>query len=157
MSQGPRVFTRSKATCAAPLSEVLTPCRGLRPHHVQRDRIGSWEGSCLTGTAFAAVGPHREGEEPHSPWSPPLAPPTPRRIVPLCSPVSHAISDLSRLNPTPRQSLFTLRRHCRQGPRNTRYQPDLHRLDRTSLRLAHLLNHLVGAGDQRWGDGETER
>jgi len=49
--QGPRVFIRSKATCAAPLCEVLTPCRGLRPHHVQKDRIGSWEISGLTGTA----------------------------------------------------------------------------------------------------------
>ena len=47
MMQGPRVFIRSKATCAAPLCEVLTPCRGPRPHHVQRDRIGSWEVSCL--------------------------------------------------------------------------------------------------------------
>src|SRR5262249_8078471 len=46
-SQGARVFIRSKATCAAPLCEVLTPCRGLRPHHVQRDRIGSWEVSGL--------------------------------------------------------------------------------------------------------------
>ena len=43
ISQGPKVFIRSKATCAAPLREVLSPCRGLRPHHVQRDRIGSWE------------------------------------------------------------------------------------------------------------------
>ena len=40
------------------------------------------------------------------------------------------------------QSLCTLRDHCRQWPRNTRYQagrysllgPDFHRLDRTSLR-----------------------
>ena len=23
-------------------------CRGRRPHHVQKDRIGSWEVSCLT-------------------------------------------------------------------------------------------------------------
>jgi hypothetical protein len=30
MLQGPRVSIRSKATCAAPLCEVLTPCRGLR-------------------------------------------------------------------------------------------------------------------------------
>ena len=68
-SQGPRVFIRPKATCAAPLREVLTPCRGLRPHHVQKDRIGTWEVSYLTagvvwhsqrGTAV----PHREGEEP---------------------------------------------------------------------------------------------
>ena len=27
--QGPRVSIRSKATCAAPLCEVLSPCRGL--------------------------------------------------------------------------------------------------------------------------------
>ena len=27
--------------------EVLSPCRGQRPHHVQRDRIGTWEVSCL--------------------------------------------------------------------------------------------------------------
>src|SRR5256884_7842152 len=39
ISQGPRVFIRSKATCAAPLREVLTPCRGLRPHHVHKDRV----------------------------------------------------------------------------------------------------------------------
>src|SRR3954453_19426101 len=55
-AQGPRVFIRSKATCAAPLCEVLTPCRGQRPHHVQRDRIGTWEVSglavrcCVSGT-----------------------------------------------------------------------------------------------------------
>src|SRR2546422_1134191 len=47
MSQGPRVFIRAKATCAAPLCEVLTPCRGRRPHPVQKDRIGPWEVSCL--------------------------------------------------------------------------------------------------------------
>jgi len=47
ISQGPRVFIRSKATCAAPPCKVLTPCRGLRPHHVQKDRIGSWEISGL--------------------------------------------------------------------------------------------------------------
>src|SRR5216683_181373 len=50
ISRGPRVFIRSKATCAAPPCEVLTPCRGLRPHHLQKDRIGSWEISGLTGT-----------------------------------------------------------------------------------------------------------
>src|SRR2546430_5562277 len=47
ISQGPRVFIRPKATCAAPLCEVLTPCRGQRPHHVQKDRIGTWDISCL--------------------------------------------------------------------------------------------------------------
>ena len=35
-----------------------------------------------------------------------------------------AISDLSWLNPTTMQSLCTLRNHCRQRPRNTRYQAD---------------------------------
>jgi len=46
ISQGPRVFTRSKATCAAPFfneCEVPSPCRGPRPHHAQTDRVGSWE------------------------------------------------------------------------------------------------------------------
>jgi len=54
MSQGPRVFI-SKATCAAPFCEVLTPCRGPRPHHVQKERIGSWEISGLTGRAVTAL------------------------------------------------------------------------------------------------------
>jgi hypothetical protein len=35
--------------------------------------------------------------------------------------------------------------------------PDFHRLDRTSLRLAHSFNHLVGAGKQRRGHVEAER
>jgi hypothetical protein len=49
------------------------------------------------------------------------------------------------------QLLCTLRVHCRQWPRNTRYQadysllgPDFHRLDRTSFRLAHAFDHLAG-------------
>ena len=53
--RGREFFTRSKAICAAPSvkgGEVLTPCRGLRPHHVQKDRIGSWEISDLTGMAL---------------------------------------------------------------------------------------------------------
>jgi hypothetical protein len=35
--------------------------------------------------------------------------------------------------------------------------PDFQRLDRTSLRLAHLLDYLVGASEQRERHGETER
>ncbi len=62
------------------------------------------------------------------------------------------------------QSLCTLRNHCRQGPRNTRYQadatqpgPDFHRLDRTSLRLAHSFDDLVGASEERWWDRQFEQ
>jgi hypothetical protein len=63
------------------------------------------------------------------------------------------------------QLLCTLRNHCRQWPRNTRYQagrypllgPDFHRLDRTSLRLAHLFDHLIGAGKQHRRNGEADR
>ena len=44
---GAEGFTPPKAICAAPLCEVLTPCRGQRPHHVQRDRTGTWEVSGL--------------------------------------------------------------------------------------------------------------
>src|SRR4029079_4151705 len=54
-AQGPRVFIRSKATCAAPLCEVLTPCRGQRPHHVQKDRIGTWEISYLAAVVAVCV------------------------------------------------------------------------------------------------------
>src|SRR4029079_11148280 len=54
-SQGPRFFIRSKATCAAPLCEVLTPCRGQRPHHVQKDRIGTWEISYLAAVVACCV------------------------------------------------------------------------------------------------------
>ena len=35
----------SKATCAAPSCEALSPCRGLRPHHARKDRVGTWETS----------------------------------------------------------------------------------------------------------------
>src|SRR6266487_4092517 len=66
------------------------------------------------------------------------------------------MSDLSWLNPHPMQSLCTLRDHCRQGSRNTRYQAGAAPyLDRSSTGwiapacLAHLFDHLVGAGEQR--------
>jgi len=35
--------------------------------------------------------------------------------------------------------------------------PDFHRLDRTSLRLAHSFDDLVGAGEKCWWDIDTER
>ena len=53
---GAEGFHSLEGKCAAPLCEVLSPCRGLRPHHVQRDRIGTWEVSglavrcCVSGT-----------------------------------------------------------------------------------------------------------
>src|SRR3984893_9010850 len=59
--------------------------------------------------------------------------------------------------PSSSTRLCTLRNHCRQWPRNTRYQADataylgrtLHRLDRTSFRLAHSLDQLISACKQR--------
>ena len=45
---GPSRLLPSKATCAAPSCGALTPCRGLRPHHARKDRVGTWEISRLT-------------------------------------------------------------------------------------------------------------
>ena len=45
ISQGPRRSMVSKATCAVPSCEALSPCRGLRPHHARKDRVGTWETS----------------------------------------------------------------------------------------------------------------
>src|SRR5262249_18494673 len=67
--------------------------------------------------------------------------------------------------PHPMQSLCTLRNHCRQWPRNTRYQADATPyLGRTftgwiapALRLAHLFNHLVGAGEHGCWNVYAER
>jgi len=44
-SQRPRPLTAPKATCAVPACEALTLCRGRRPHHAQRERVGTWEAS----------------------------------------------------------------------------------------------------------------
>jgi hypothetical protein len=58
------------------------------------------------------------------------------------------------------QSLCTLRGHCRQGPRNIRYQADAYS-DRSSTGwiapacLAHSFDHLVGAGEQRLRGGDA--
>src|SRR6266487_3943241 len=64
------------------------------------------------------------------------------------------------------QLLCTLRNHCRQWPRNTRYQADATPyLGRTSLPpagshqlcLAHSLDHLVGSGEHRRRNFEAKR
>src|SRR5260370_15551212 len=76
-----------------------------------------------------------------------------------------AISDLSWLNPTPHaiavyasQPLSPVAtQHSLPSGRYPLLGPDFHRLDRTSLRLAHSFDHLVGAGEQCWRDGEAER
>src|SRR6516162_6396222 len=73
------------------------------------------------------------------------------------------MSDLSGLNPTPTQLLCTLRDHCRQGSRNTRYQagaaPYLGRSSTGWIApacLAHSFDHLVGAEQERLRDFEVE-
>jgi hypothetical protein len=48
ISQGPRVFTRSRQYVRHRYARWLSSCRGSRPHHMQKDRIGSWEVSRLT-------------------------------------------------------------------------------------------------------------
>src|SRR5499433_1038857 len=75
------------------------------------------------------------------------------------------MSDLSWLNPTPHAiAVYASRplspvatQHSLPSGRYPLLGPDLHRLDRTSLRLAHSLDHLVGAGEQRWRHVEAER
>ena len=45
---GAESFYSLEGNMCGTLCEVLLPCRGRRPHHVQKDRIGSsWEVSCL--------------------------------------------------------------------------------------------------------------
>src|SRR6266566_7225211 len=66
------------------------------------------------------------------------------------------MSDLSWLNPTPHAiAVYASRplspvaaQHSLPSGRYSLLGPDFHRLDRTSLRLAHSLDHLVGAGEQ---------
>src|SRR5215510_7911917 len=75
------------------------------------------------------------------------------------------MSDLSWLNPTPHaiavyasQPLSPVAtQHSLSSGRYSLLGPDLHRLDRTSLRLAHLFDHLVGKQQERFRDGEPER
>src|SRR5437660_5095161 len=74
------------------------------------------------------------------------------------------MSDLSWLNPTPHaiavyasQPLSPVAtQHSLPSGRYSLLGPDFHRLDRTSLWLAHLLDHLVGAGEQRGRHREAE-
>ena len=78
ISQGPRRSMVSKATCAASSCEAPSPCRGLRPHHARKDRVGTWETSsgpqslwrsrAAAGRrgAEAAVEQARSSDEPRS-------------------------------------------------------------------------------------------
>src|SRR5215831_15604059 len=66
------------------------------------------------------------------------------------------MSDLSWLNPTPHTiAVYASRplspvaaQHSLPSGRYSLLGPDFHRLDRTSLRLAHSFDHLVGACEQ---------
>jgi hypothetical protein len=73
--------------------------------------------------------------------------------------------DLSWLNPTPHaiavyasQPLSpAATQHSLPSGRYSLLGPDLHRLDRTSLRLAHSFNHLIGARRERGRHIKAER
>src|ERR1700756_3650004 len=75
------------------------------------------------------------------------------------------MSDLSWLNPTPHAiAVYASRplsavatQHSLPSGRYPLLGPDFHRLDRTSLRLAHSLDHLVGGSDECGRHGEAER
>ena len=75
------------------------------------------------------------------------------------------MSDLSRLNLTPHaiavyasQPLSPVTtQHSLPSGRYSLLGPDSDRLDRTSLRLAHSFNDLVGAGEQGRRNGKVER
>src|SRR5215831_3590947 len=75
------------------------------------------------------------------------------------------MSDLSWLNPTPHAiAVYASRplspvaaQHSLPSGRYSLLGPDFHRLDRTSLRLAHSFDDLVGDAEQRPWHGEAER
>src|SRR6185436_10301420 len=75
------------------------------------------------------------------------------------------MSDLSWLNPIPHaiavyasQPLSPVAtQHSLPSGRYALLGPDFHQLDRTSLRLAHLFDHLVGAAEQSDWESEAER
>src|SRR5262245_17534190 len=74
------------------------------------------------------------------------------------------MSDLSWLNPTPHAiAVYASRplspvatQHSLPSGRYSLLGPDFHRLDRTSLRLAHSLDHLVGEQKERFRDREPK-
>ena len=65
--------TQSRASVSQALERIRQTFAACAPALVTR-LSGSESGTCFAG--------------PHSPWSPPFAPPTPRRIASLCSPAS---------------------------------------------------------------------
>src|SRR6516164_11299838 len=75
------------------------------------------------------------------------------------------MSDLSGLNPTPHAIAVyassplspVATQHSLPSGRYSLLGPDFHRLDRTSLRLAHSFNHLVGAREHARRHFEAER
>src|SRR5438034_626031 len=75
------------------------------------------------------------------------------------------MSDLSWLNPTPHAiAVYASRplspvatQHSLPSGRYSLLGPDFHRLDRTSLRLAHSFDHLVGEREQLVWNLEAER
>src|SRR6516162_5943694 len=95
----------------------------------------------------------------------------PRIAVPHMLPSSErkpsapAMSDLSGLNPTPHAIAVyassplspVATQHSLPSGRYSLLGPDFHRLDRTSLRLAHSLNHLVGEREELVGNFQVER
>src|ERR1700757_5097559 len=74
------------------------------------------------------------------------------------------MSDLSWLNPTSHAiAVYAARplspvaaQHSLPSGRYSLLGPDFHRLDRTSLRLAHSFDHLVSAQEERLGDRQSK-
>src|ERR1700741_4138746 len=75
------------------------------------------------------------------------------------------MSDLSWLNPTPHAiAVYASRplspvatQHSLPSGRYPLLGPDFHRLDRTSLRLAHSFEHPVGTNEKLWRNRQTKR
>src|SRR5207248_3954164 len=82
-----------------------------------------------------------------------LAPSTSCRSpgAPWLNPIPHAIAVYASQPPSPMAT-----QHSLPSGRYPLLGPDSHRLDRTSLRLAHSLDHLVGNGQQTRREDEAE-